>query len=277
MAEEKNEEKQKHSSGFLQEFRDNLPKSVVPVMLTVLGALAFHSAVNRLNFDVDEKQLTERLEFERSRDISLKQNELMMRDTAGKVVPLADSKLIGEFQDAIPTMSDAKRAKYVERLFAAVNQANGNLGLLEGYTGLESTLPPNWLASQIEFVSADLERMQVALSCAERPLDTTNAKLECLNSLRRQSPRLERAAQRSQTAEKAATAATSMFDADRKHRWDIGNSEVETFFRNGRWALYGLVFSLIGYGVLFQFFILSGQPTRGPEIKESAKAGDDAR
>jgi hypothetical protein len=273
MVEEKREEKKRlqHSSKFLQEFRDSLPRSVAPVLLTLLGALAFHNAVTTFNFFAEEKQMTERLEFERSRDLSLIQNEGLMREAIVKTVPIAHAKLIGEFQSAIPTMNDAKRTRFVERLLAAVNEANGNLGALEGYTGLESTLPPNWLASYIEFFSADLESTQTALSCAERPLEGNNAKQECLIPMRRHFSRVDRALGRIQAAEKAATATKSMLEADRTHRWSMGQSELDMFFRKARWAFYGLILSLFGYAVLFHYFVLSEESTRNRQLKEGTK------
>jgi hypothetical protein len=246
-----------HSSKVLRELRDNVPKSVVAALLTILGALAFNGAVITFNFSADEKQITERLEFERNRDINLAQNELMIRDAFSKMVPVAHAKLMGEFQSAIPTMTDAKRVQFAKRLFAAVGEANGNLGTLEGYAGLESAIPPNWLPSQIEYLSADLDTLQTALSCTEQSLETRNAKLKCLLSMGRQGPRVERAVQRSQAAGKAATAAKTIFEADRTHRWAVGKSELDSFFRRSKWAFDGLMLSLMGYAVLFHFFLLS--------------------
>ena|ERR1022692_1560321 len=173
--------------------------------------------------------------------ISLLQNETMIRDAAFKALPpIAHVKLISEFQAAIPTMDDAKRLHLAERLSNAITEENGGLGALEGYSGLESTLPPNWLPSEIEYFSSRVESLQTALLCAERPLNTDVAKLECLTSLRRQWPRLERASRRTESAESAAKAAKAMLEADRVHRWNMGKRELDVFFGNASWALYGL-------------------------------------
>jgi hypothetical protein len=258
------------SSEFLQAFRDNLPKSAVAVLLTILGALAFQSAVITLNFQKDHDELTERLEFERNKDVRLQKNEIMLRQALANAVPKGHIALLSEFENAVPNIDDSKRAKFRQRLFSAVEEANGNLGTLEGYVGLESPLPPNWLASQTGYVAADLEMMQTALSCTEQSLQTAEAKGQCLNSLQKQFPRLTRASRRSQAAEKATTASEEMSEAERKRRWDIGHRELETFFHKSEWAIYGLVLSAAAYVILFNYFLLSGGSTKSKGSAEGS-------
>lgn len=258
-------------SSFFHELRDSLPKSVAPVLLTILGALAFQGAVSTVSFPDEEKQLTERINAEKNRDISLLANEKMIQEAVVSSIPNHHLKVIGDFQNAIPTMDEEERARFQQKLFTALDEANGKLGTLEGYTGLDSPLPSNLLASRIQLVSADLETVQTALSCSEKPLNASEAKLDCLSKIRKESSQLGRAIQRTVSAGKAAQAASSMFDADRKHRWDADDRELETFFRKRHWALYGLVLSLLGYGLIFHFFILWSTPT-GEGKKHEDKA-----
>jgi hypothetical protein len=68
-----------------------------------------------------------------------------------------------------------------------------------------------------------------------------------------------------------------MAEAERKHRWTMGSDELDRFFRKGRWALFGLVLSLIAYAVLFEYFILPKKSTRQRQLTEDTKNSNDPK
>lgn len=253
-----------YSSRALQQLKENLPASVVPVLLTVLGALAYQSGLMLFYYYTEGAQVIQQVEHVQKRDLDLGANTLMLK-RAILPLPIKQLRLIGEFQAALPSMNPVKREQFAARLRDAIDESSKSLGTLEGYTGVESTLPRNWLNSQIEFQARNLEALQGSLACAEAPLETLAVQLECLKSIRKQNARVERALARTQSAEEAATSSLAMADSERQLRWSEGQHKEIMLFRKTDWAFAGSAICLLAYGMLFSYF-LNSQKSRQPIV-----------
>lgn len=248
----------------LQEFKDNLPRSVVPVVLTVLGTLAFQSGIVLFDYYSEKEQIVQQVNYEMNRDISWEQNTLMLRKAAISEFPTKHSKLIADFQNALPVMNSEKSAMFATRFRDAIDESNTSLGTLEGYTGLKSTLPQTWLAAQTELYSSDLEALQTALACVDMSVSSDGSKLECLHRIRKQLSRMQRALARVKSVNEASTANEAMFEADRTVRWNKGRHQIDKLFRKAGWALVGLSISLVAYVAVLGYFLKSEKTEINP-------------
>lgn len=247
----------RHVSKAIQEFKDNLPRSVVPVVLTVIGTIAFQSGNYVVHFLLERGQLSQQIHYERQKDLALMKNKEMVMKVVAGYNPSTALEVVVEFEKSILTMNAEKREGFAKRLRSAFEEGEAHLGTLEGYNGMESTLPEGWLASHIAVSSAELQALDTALGCAENPHLTRSDRYACLNSIERNAIQAERALARTHSADEVAGSHASLFDADRTLRWDRASHEMNVLFLKLFGSLSGLAFSLYAYEKLFEHFLES--------------------
>jgi hypothetical protein len=239
----------------LKQLRDSLPKSVIPVLLTILGTVAFQSLMSVVHFFSEVPQMRQQAEYERMRDVALLNNEEMVVKAVAAFDYGDHLTLVNNFQKSFQRMNNEERQRFGKQLTTAADQTENQLGTLEGYVGLESTLPESWIKSQIQVYSAELELLETAQGCAEYPLHTDVAKRDCLISMNTHRTRLERALSRNMSTAKVLEANKPLIETERKLRWDRASHGIDMLFLKLFAALMGLSICYWAYGKLFSHFL----------------------
>lgn len=245
----------RYSSRALQEFTDNLPKSVVPIVLTILGTIAFQSSAFVVRFLAQEGQIKRQIDYERQRDIHLTQNEAMVTHAVLDIKIEKYLPLITDVALSLPKADAAKRRSYASQLRSAINQTNSDVGTLEGFVGTESTLPPQWLPAQMEFLSAELELLQGELDCVERVVAGHPTEYSCAKAVQPHAPRMNRALARTRTAFQSAQANKSLHQAEARLRWEQQTHDVRIAYVKLAASLCGVMICVWAYGKLFSQFL----------------------
>jgi hypothetical protein len=245
------------STKALREFRKNLPQSVVPVVLTVLGALAFQSVSFLAHFASEIGPMMQETEYETQRDVALIENARVQQKAVGAIDFRKTIKLVSDFEDELPNINNAMRAGLVARFHDAIDETEKNLGTLEGYTGLESTFPQNYLTPPLEVLTAELEVLETALGCVEHSLPPASEKHSCLLLIRTRMQRVERALARVLSAGDASSRAFEVANAEIHLRLVKAVHNVKLLYLRAAASLVGLCVSLLAYGALFSTFLES--------------------
>jgi hypothetical protein len=241
------------------ELKDLLARSAIPVLLTVIGTVAFQSGSYLVYYYSEKNQVEEQFFYERQKDVALKQNEMTILKATDESGYSRHLHLILDFERLLTkgAIDDQKRKAFAARLRNAIEETEEHLGTIEGYAGMETTLPPNYLETEIQLSSAELAGLETALGCAEHPLTEQPAQYACMMSIARDSALAQRSLSRDSSARKVLDSHDSLVEADRELRWNQSLHKFNLLYRKFEVAMVGLVVSLCAYVLLFGLFLKS--------------------
>lgn len=246
----------------LREFRENLPRSVVPVALTVLGALAFQSVSFLAHFLSEVRPMMQEMVYERQKDIALLKNDTTLDEQFAPFDVNEELKTIESFDDATLSgkligINNSKRKQFASQFSQGVANAEQKLGNLEGFIGFQTTKPSNWLPSVLELCSANLRLLETASECANHAPVSIAARRDCVLSVDAGAKRLLRAASRAKSANDVVAKSWPIRDAERELRWRKSAHKLDLLAMKATVALLGFGVSLWAYGMLFSNFLKS--------------------
>jgi hypothetical protein len=242
----------------VRDFVKDLPKSAVPVVFSVLGALTYQSATTIANFFLEEGQMRQQKDYEAERDIRVLGNTVLVMESSTHLLDFKQHmQLLIDFENSLPRITSEEREHFAAQIREAINESNKNVGTFEGYSGVETTLPQNWFVSVTQLSTSELQLLETARGCVARPLVTRASKERCNVSLGHQFPLFWRASSRDKSAEEAAKIARSMWDRERDVRWSKARHGVDMLFVRALGAMVGLSMCFWAYSKLISYFIES--------------------
>lgn len=239
------------------EFKDNLPRSVVPVVLTIIGTIAFASGNFVVSFFLEQHQLSRQVSYERERDIALERNTgTLLSAVTDYRDAIKHADLAREFVEATAKGVDANTGfAYSQRLRDALGEAEQHLGTLEGLSGMVSTLSDNWLTAEIADSTAEVHLLETALACANRASKVPAVRQECIDSILNDMTQTKRTLARTTAAGQVSDAHKSLWEADRELRWNQAAHRIDVFYVKLLASLFGLVVAWYAYGKLLAHFL----------------------